>query len=61
MNLIRYGGQEDNEMRSFHNEFMNKSSCGATRENNLYIDARTRDDDTPWDETGDLIYKNTPL
>ena len=38
-----------------------KRVCGARRFNAMFIDARRREDDTPWDETGELITKNTPF
>lgn len=34
--------------------------CGGNIFDAMYIDARTREDDIPWDETGEIITKNTP-
>jgi hypothetical protein len=34
--------------------------CGAKPFNAMYIDARRRKDDRPWDETNEVITKNTP-
>ncbi|TRY69476.1 hypothetical protein TCAL_03259 [Tigriopus californicus] len=34
--------------------------CGGNIFDAVYIDARTREDDIPWDETGEIITKNTP-
>lgn len=35
--------------------------CGGSIFNAMYIDSRTREEDTPWDETGQIITKNTPF
>ena len=35
-------------------------ACGDEINNAMYIDARTINDDTPWDETGEYITKITP-
>ena len=34
--------------------------CGAKPFNAMFIDARRRKDDRPWDETNEIITKNTP-
>ena len=34
--------------------------CGSRIFDAMYIDARTRKDDIPWDETGEYITKVTP-
>ena len=37
-----------------------KHVCGGKVFNAMFIDARTRDKDVPWDETGEIITKVTP-
>ena len=34
--------------------------CGAKPFNAMFIDSRRRKDDRPWDETNEIITKNTP-
>ena len=38
-----------------------KHVCGNARFAAMFIDSRSKEDDTPWDEPGDIITKNTPL
>lgn len=40
---------------------LGKHVCGSKPFSAMYIDARRRSDDIPWDETGEIITKNTPL
>lgn len=39
---------------------LSKHVCGGDPYDAMYIDARTVSDDLPWDETGQMISKNTP-
>ena len=60
-----YGNTWDIEMRSkaFHNRYKKHFKghvCGEKINDAMYIDARTIDDDVPWDETGEYITKITP-
>ncbi len=34
--------------------------CGSNLFDAMFVDARRRSDDLPWDETGEWITKNTP-
>lgn len=53
-------GQGDFESRAKNHPFRKKSTCNLDRFAALYIDSRRIKDDVPWDETGELITKNTP-
>ncbi len=50
----------DVETREKNYPFFKKSTCKLARFSALYVDARRIKDDLPWDETGELITKNTP-
>ena len=50
----------DVESRAKNFPFFKKSTCKMAKMSAVYIDARRIKDDLPWDETGDLITKNTP-
>ena len=43
------------------NKKLSKHVCGDNTVDTMYIDTRTVLDDIPWDETGELLTKNTPM
>ena len=49
----------------WRNKKIRKHICGNGKMDAMFIDARTMDNDVPWDETqdykDDIITKNTPL
>ena len=62
-----HGRKNDIELRSrmWRNKKIRKHICGNGKMDAMFIDARTMDNDVPWDETqdykDDIITKNTPL
>ena len=54
-------GTGDVESREKNFPFKKKSTCKLSRFSAVYIDARRVSDDLPWDETGEIITKNTPM
>ena len=62
-----HGRKNDIELRTeiWKNKKVRKHVCGNTLMDAMFIDARTMDNDVPWDETqdykDDIITKNTPL
>jgi hypothetical protein len=60
MSVTDGSGPGDLESRERNAALQPKDVCKMARFGALYVDARRVKDDLPWDETGEVITKNTP-